>query len=162
MSTGLDRKDLERVFMETATDLVRSKFYQGARGGSGQATIAILPMKNDSSEHIEGQLETLLARFEDQLVHDGVFAVVSNERRAEILADLQNQQTDAFDPRFAARWGHQLGAQYVVTGKVQDVAERTSNMRRVQYSLFMQVLEVETGRIAWMRSSDVTKALVAW
>ena len=162
MSTGLDRRDLDRVFLETASDLVTSRFYQGVKQGGGTPTIAILGLKNDTTEHIGPQLATLLARFEDQLVADQVFAVVSNERRAELMADAAAQQDSAFDPRFAARWGRQLGALFVVTGKVQTTTERTLEARRVQYSLFMQVLEVETGRIAWMRGSELTKALVSY
>ena len=162
MSTSLDRRDLDRVFLETASDLVVSKFYRGLKASGGAPTIAILGLLNDTTEHIEPQLTTLLARFEDQLVADQVFTVVSNERRGELMADVQNQQGRAFDPRYAARWGRQLGAQFVVTGKVQTVTERTMDARRVQYSLFMQVLEVETGRIAWMRGSELTKALVSY
>ncbi len=162
MSTGLDRRDLDRVFLETACDLVTSRFYAGVKQGGGMPTIAILGLRNDTTEHLGPQLATLLARFEDQLVADQVFAVVSTERRGELMADAADQQGSAFDPRFAARWGRQLGAQFVVTGKVQTATERTLDARRVQYSLFMQVLEVETGRIAWMRGSELTKALVSY
>ena len=50
---------------------------------------------------------------------------------------------------------------YIVTGKVQDMVERTDDMRRQQYFVHMQVIAVESGQVVWQESSGVTKALVA-
>ena len=46
---------------------------------------------------------------------------------------------------------------YVITGKVAASDERTKDERRVQYFFFMQVLEVETGRIVWQKKAYATK-----
>ena len=51
----------------------------------------------------------------------------------------------------------QMGAKYAVTGKVQASDERTDDARRVQYFLFMQVLELETGVIRFQHKSYITK-----
>ena len=53
-----------------------------------------------------------------------------------------------------------VGAQYLVTGKVFSSDERFEGERRVQYSLFLQVLDVETGDILFQNKTTVTKALV--
>ena len=45
--------------------------------------------------------------------------------------------------------------------KVFDAAERTLDMRRVQYMAFLQVIEVDTGLVKWQAETDVTKAYVA-
>jgi hypothetical protein len=42
---------------------------------------------------------------------------------------------------------------------VQAASERTDDMRRVQYFLFMQVIETATSAIAWQHKAYVTKAL---
>ena len=49
---------------------------------------------------------------------------------------------------------------YLVTGKVFTTDERFEDERRVQYSLFMQVLDVETGEVLFQNKSTVTKALI--
>jgi hypothetical protein len=50
-----------------------------------------------------------------------------------------------------------MGAKYFVTGKVQAADERTEDARRVQYFLFMQVVEVETSVVRWQHKSYITK-----
>jgi hypothetical protein len=47
-----------------------------------------------------------------------------------------------------------------VTGKVFTSDERQDGERRVQYFMFIQVLEVETGQILFQHKSAVTKAII--
>jgi len=47
-----------------------------------------------------------------------------------------------------------------VTGKVFSSDERLSGERRVQYYLFIQVLEVATSDIVFQHKSQITKALL--
>ena len=69
------------------------------------------------------------------------------------------QHGSAFDPSTARSFGKQLGAQYFFTGKVTSVDEKLSRLRRVQYSLFLQVIEVETGLIKFQNEVVRSKAL---
>ena len=47
----------------------------------------------------------------------------------------------------------------IVTGKLTAVDERLKKTRRVQYSLFLQVIEIESGRVRFQFESARTKAL---
>lgn len=161
MSTGLDRRDLDRMFAVLADDLLASPFYQRAGGVVPAPSLAIAPMLNETTEHIDAQLDALLSKLETQVVRDGAFAVVSRERQDQLADEIINQQSDLFDPAFAARYGALVGANYLLVGKVYDSAERTLDMRRVQYMAFLQLVEVETGVVRWQGESDVTKAYVA-
>ena len=60
----------------------------------------------------------------------------------------------------AAQLGKQLGVSYFITGKVYDSAEKSGSERRIQYFLFMQAIEVETGAIRWQSEANLTKGLV--
>ena len=64
------------------------------------------------------------------------------------------------DMHAAGKLGRQLGARYVVTGKVTSVDERLKKTRRVQYSLILQVIEVETGLIRFQNEATRSKALI--
>ena len=161
MSTGLDRRDLDKMFGVLADDLFNSPFYRGAGADGAAPTVAIAPLLNATTEHIDTQLDALQSKIETQLVRDGLFTVVSRERQQELVGEIRNQQLDIFAPGQAARYGALVGARYLIVGKVFDAAERTLDMRRVQYMAFLQVLEVETGIVRWQGETDVTKAYVA-
>lgn len=160
MSTGLDKRDLEDLFAENVSHMMGSRFYRDASRAQPPATVAIFPMKNETTEHIGPQLQALLSKVETQLVNDGIVDVISHENQRVLLEELRLQQTDLYDSKRAAEFGRRLGVRYFITGKVYDAAERTSDVRRVQYFLFMQAIDVETGAIKWQNEAELTKALV--
>ncbi len=163
MSTGLDKKDLERLFKENEKSLLEGAAMRRWRDLSKdgkEATVAVFPVINETSEHIDSQLDALLSKFETNLVNSGTVTVISYERQRALVDEIAKQQSAAFDPDQVARLGKQIGAQYFLTGKVHDSAERTGEERRTQYFLFMQVIDVETGAIRWQNEANLTKALI--
>lgn len=163
MSLRFDRKDLDRLYDENATVLFRSsvvKQWERQATTGTPPVVAVFPMKNETSEHIGPQLDALLSKIETDLVNQSPADVVSYDDQPDLIAELKRQQSDAYDPGRLARYGKQLGAQYFVTGKVYDSAERVGDERRVQYFMFMQVLDVETGAIKFQHESALTKGLI--
>lgn len=163
MSTGLDKRDLENLFAQNSKSLLESgamrRWREMSREGK-EPRLAIFPVKNETSEHVDSQLQALLSKFETDLVNSGYVTVVSYENQTALVEEIKKQQSAAFDPDNAAQLGRQLGVQYFVTGKIYDSAEKTGGERRVQYFLFMQAIEVETGAIRWQNEANLTKGLV--
>ncbi len=163
MSLRFDRKDLGELYRENIDKLMDSsiveQWRQEAQGGD-PPVVAIFPIRNETSEHIREPLDSLLSKFQTDLVNRTPVDVISRGRQDEMITEIKRQQAAAYDPERLAEYGRQLGAQYYVTGKVYDVAERTEGERRVQYFLFIQVLEVETGRIKFQTESGLSKGLL--
>lgn len=159
MGTGLDRKDLADLMKTNMTALMASPAWASWRNGK-PPVVAIWPIKNDTSEHLDDQMLTLLSDMETELINSGVVSVVSRERQAEMIAEANLQQTGDFNPAMAAQIGKQIGAQYFITGKLQAVDERFDKERRVQYTLFLQVLEVESSIVKFQTKSERSKAIV--
>jgi PBP1b-binding outer membrane lipoprotein LpoB len=83
------------------------------------------------------------------------------EQQPKLVEEVRRQYSSgAFDPTQIATWGKQIGVRYVVTGKVFSNDERQSGERRVQYFMFIQVLDVQTGEILFQHKTGVTKALI--
>lgn len=161
MSTGLDRVDLEYLMKQNLDKLFASRAWSKFRGAPDAPVVAIWPIRNDTTEHIENQLNTLLATVESRMVESGDVRVVSRERQREMAEEVGLQNTNAvYDPATAARLSKQVGAQYYLTGKVQAVDERADGERRVQYTLTMQLIGVETSLIEFQNTSARTKAIV--
>ena len=58
-----------------------------------------------------------------------------------------------------AKYGKQMGAKYYVTGHVSGADERSEDMRRVQYFLYLEVVNVETSEKLFLAKSEITKAI---
>lgn len=160
MSTTLDRRDLQELMRMNMDKLHGSPWWAQMTTAPG-TVIAIWPIKNETSEHIDDQLNTLLADLETEFVNSGVVRVVSRERQAEMANEVAVQQNRTiYDPAIAAQISKQAGARFYITGKVGTVDEFFNKERRVQYTLFMQVLETETGFVHFQYKSERTKAIV--
>lgn len=159
MGTGLDRRDLQLMLHENMESLQSSALVKRWEGENRPA-VAVLSMRNDTSEHIDSVLNALITEVETSLVNAGHVRVISRDSQPEMIAEVEKQQSDAFDASTVSRLGNQVGVRYFVTGRVYNADERQSGERRVQYFLFMRVLDVETGDILWQNSAEVTKAIV--
>ena len=160
MSTTLDRRDLQELMRMNMDKLMSSPWWAQMTQTPGQV-VAIWPFKNETSEHIDDQLNTLLADMETELVNGGTVAVVSRERQAEMANEVAVQQNRSiYDPNFANQISRQLGAKYYITGKVGSVDEFFNKERRVQYTLFVQVIEVETSLVRFQNKAERSKAIV--
>ena len=104
-------------------------------------------------------MTTLLSSIETTLVNSGDVRVVNRQRQAELAREIGIQHSEYYDPATAQEIGRQMGAQYFVTGKLTSVEEKIQKARRVQYMLFIQILEIETGLIKFQNESARSKAL---
>ncbi|HYD49673.1 MAG TPA: CsgG/HfaB family protein, partial [Terriglobales bacterium] len=160
MSVTLDRDDITYLVADYLERLEASPFWQlDVKSASPSPVMAIWPIQNATTQHLDDQMLTLLSSIETALVNTGEVRVVDRSSQEALMREIGYQQGMGFDPRAAQRLGKQLGAQYFFTGKITSVDERLSSMRRVQYSLFLQVLEVETGVIRFQNEVTRSKAL---
>ena len=157
--TGLDRRDLQKLLHGNMQALQASPVIKRWQQ-ENRPTVAVMPIRNETSEHVDSALQALISDIETTLVNAGHVRVVSLENQPQLLEEVRRQYQDGFDRSQVARWGRQVGARYFVTGKLFSTDERHEGERRIQYFLFMQVLDAETSDILFQYKSALTKALV--
>jgi PBP1b-binding outer membrane lipoprotein LpoB len=162
MSTGLDKDDIERTLQTLLNQLRVAPVmdqWRAAAGQNNKTTVAISPFINETSEHIDPQLDAMLSETETWLVNADIAHVISAERQNDMIRQVEGAQHPVFDPRHIPQYGKQLGVKYYITGKVGSSDERTEDARRVQYFIFMQVIDTETSEIRWQQKAYITKAV---
>lgn len=160
MSTGIDKRDIEQLLHENMKSLMASPLANGWARAGDRPTLAIFPMINETSQHIDSQLQAVLSDEETFMVNSNLVTVVSRERQDQMIAEVERQAHPAFNPDHAAQYGRQLGAKYYITGKVYTSDERAYGEHRVQYFMFMQCIETETSAVRWQNKATFTKALI--
>lgn len=160
LGVGLDREDINYLVSENIASLSESRFWnRQVEEAATPPIVAIWPIENRTTQHLEDQAETILASIETSLVQSGDVRVVARARQEELAREIRRQGGAMFDPATAQRAGRQLGAEYFLTGRITSVDEKLDKVRRLQYSLFLQVLEVETGLVTWQNEVTRSKAL---
>ena len=160
LSVTLDRDDITYLVADYLERLEPSAFWQQTvKGASEPPIVAIWPIRNATSQHLDDQMLTLLSSIETALVNTGSVIVVDRSRQESLAREIGIQQGAIYDPNSAQQLGRMLGAKYFFTGKITSVDEKLNKVRRVQYSLFLQALEVENGRIHFQNEVARTKQL---
>lgn len=160
MSTGLDKKDLEKLFDENIDSLMTSAVVAKWKESGDPPMVSIFPIANETSEHIRDSLDALLSKVETKLINSGVATMIDHSQQDAMVAEIRKQQGGEFDQSKSAEIGKQLGARFFVTGKVHSTSEKVDGEKRVQYFLFMKVVDIETGAIRWQNEANLTKGLV--
>jgi penicillin-binding protein activator len=160
MSTGLDKRDLQKLLSESLGSFNNSSVANEWRSSGKKPQVAIYPIANETSEHIDSVLDSLLSDIEGWLVEEDFTTVISLERQEQMMAEVDKQHGGGFDPKRIAEYNKQLGSEFYITGKVYSADERTDDARRVQYFMHLQVIEVATSAIRWQNKAEVTKAVL--
>ena len=157
MGTGLDKVDIQKLLKACLDDLrVHPIMAEWRAAGRKNTTVAVFPFQNDTSEHIDSALAAILAEAENWLIEGGT-TVIDRQRQNQLIAEVEGSRNPIFNPNSIPKYGKQLGVKYYLTGNVQAPSERTEDERRVQYFLFLRIVEVETGAIVWQHKAHVTK-----
>lgn len=160
MSTSLDRKDLEQA-LQISMEALRTSKLMARWASENQPTVGVLPIRNETSEHVDSALNALMTEIESQLINFAPVRVISMQTQDQLMAEIRRQyESGGFDETQTATWGKQLGVRYIVSGKVFSSDERTEKARRVQYYLFIRAVSVETGEILFQNQVPITKAII--
>ena len=162
MSTSLDKDDIERTLQTLLNQLRDAPVMTEWRvQAPGRATGRPSPSRRSSTRPPSTSIRSSTrcsARPRRWLVNSGIARVISQERQDEMIRQVEGAQHPVFDPRHIPQYGKQLGVKFFITGKVGASDERTDDARRVQYFIFMQVIDAETSEIRWQQKAYVTKA----
>jgi len=157
LSVTLDREDITYMVADYLERLEPSAFWQKTvKGASKPPIVAIWPIQNSTSQHLDEQMLTLLSSIETALINTGDVRVVDRASQESLAREIGIQQGAIYDARSAQRLGRMLGAEYFFTGKITSIDEKLKKQRRVQYSLFLQVVEIETGLLHFQ--NEVTRS----
>ncbi|MGB8224526.1 MAG: penicillin-binding protein activator LpoB [Polyangiales bacterium] len=160
MSTSLDRKDLEQA-LKISMEALRTSKLMARWAAENQPTVGVLPIQNETSEHVDSALNALMTEIESQLINFAPVRVISMQTQDQLMDEIRHQyESGGFDQTQIALWGKQLGVRYIVSGKVFSSDERTAKSRRVQYYLFIRAVSVETGEILFQNQAPITKAII--
>jgi hypothetical protein len=163
MSLGLDKDDVQRALKRVLDRLRSSALMNTWRRDRGQDTVALAYFRNDTGQDVDQQLEAMLSETETWLVQSRAVTMIARDQPFAIT----RQASDAPFFRFQARdddarlaqFGRQRGVKYYVTGKLQSSDETWQETHRIQYWVFLQILESDTGAIRFQEKAEVTKVM---
>ena len=160
ITSELTQPDLKSMFDRMSLALQESSLMQlwGAYHLQGQSIkIGVLATENLVKPSVTSSLTLLMKSLHDELRADGVVSTVDRTSQPELIQNIRDTKDPALNRQKVAQLGAQLDVQYLMIGRLYSVSDRQGEDERIQYFLFMQVIETKTGAVRWQMELETLK-----
>lgn len=166
MSERFAFTDLRSITESFASELSNSAFLLRQ---AEPPILMIAGVQNRTSEYMD--TKNLTDRLRTLLFQGGNVQFVNEARREDLMREQGYQAANA-TPETQARIGAQLGAKYMMSGSLTEMADRSPRQVRVSktvrryYKLTLEVTDLETGLLAWTAEREFAREarqpLIGW
>ena len=157
--------DLSGRWNDTDSKLVAEEMIQDVPGrpwhgefrqaNNEKPTIIVGYIQNKSSEHIEA--ETFIKDIEREFINSGFVRVVSNSEFREKLREERADQGQYSSPETQAKWGRELGADFMMFGLITAVTDSYKKEKVVNYKVNLELTSIETNEKVWLGDKEIKK-----
>jgi uncharacterized protein (TIGR02722 family) len=132
---------------------------QAIKAKRGTPIVLIGTFRNESSEHIDTSIISSI--MEQTIFNSGKLNFVAGGNTRDALrAERQDQLSNASEAS-AAALGNETGADYMLTGTVKAMVDRSGNTTIRTYFVTAEMTNIETNQRMWMgQNSDIKKVIV--
>ena len=148
--------DSKLVAEEMIKDVTGRPWHSNFRVESDRKPIIIVGyVQNKSSEHIEA--ETFIKDVEREFINSGFVKVVSNAEFREKLREERAEQGEFASPQTQAKWGKELGADFMMFGVITAVTDSYKKEKVVNYKVNLELSNIETNEKVWLGDKEIKK-----
>ncbi|MEP1032451.1 penicillin-binding protein activator LpoB [Ekhidna sp.] len=157
--------DLSGRWNDTDSKLVAEEMIQDVTGrpwhnnfkieNDRKPVVIVGYVQNKSSEHIES--ETFIKDMEREFINSGFVRVVSNSEFREKLRQERAEQGEFASPETQAKWGKELGADFMMFGVITAVTDSYKKEKVVNYKVNLELVSIETNEKVWLGDKEIKK-----
>lgn len=148
--------DSKLVAEEMIKDVLNRPWISDFRNANDDRPVVIVGnIANKSSEHIES--ETFIKDVEREFINSGLVRVVQNSVFREKLREERAQQGDFASVETQAKWGKELGADFMMFGVITSVTDSYKKEKVVNYKVNLELASIESSEKVWIGDKEIKK-----
>lgn len=148
--------DSKLVAKEMIQDVTNRPWHSDFRlSQDKKPTIIVGYVQNKSTEHIEP--ETFIKDIEKEFINSGFVRVVSNAEFREKLREERADQGEFAAPETQAKWGRELGADFMMFGLITTITDSYKKEKVVSYKVNLELTNIETNEKVWLGDKEIKK-----
>lgn len=125
------------------------------RANDEKPVVIVGSIANKSAEHIES--ETFIKDMEREFINSGTVRVVENSVFREKLREERAQQGEFASIETQAKWGKELGADFMLFGVITSVTDSYKKEKVVNYKVNLELASIETSEKVWIGDKEIKK-----
>jgi len=147
--------DSRLVAEEMIEDCLTSPWKNSWMVKQTKPTVIVGNMRNKSSEHIA--VGTFIGDIERAFVNSGEVQVVASAEEREQIRDEREDQQQFASEESAKRWGREHGADLMLTGVINTIADKEEGETVMFYQVDMTLIDLETNAKSWIGQKKIKK-----
>lgn len=145
----------ESDMQRAVQDLVASATnHYSIKSAKKPPVVVVTRLQNKTSEHIDTQNITDMIRVE--LQRSGRFQFLDKSAREDIADEIDYQQENA-GRSTRKRGGKQVGADFVMNGRLDSIVQQAGKKKTVYYKLTLNLTDLQTTIIVWSDYKQIRK-----
>jgi penicillin-binding protein activator len=128
-----------------ADDAVQQLIQNGNLEGEDRPMVFLATIQNDTSEHIDTQ--TIADVIQQKLLASKRFRFTAGGQGQQLIKEQIDWQASAVPPEKAVKAGKQLGAKYVMYGRISDDVQKNGDTISRDYAFNLRAANIETGEV---------------
>lgn len=148
--------DSKLVAEEMIKDVLNRPWREDFFRAKNKKPIVIVGLvSNKSNEHIES--ETFIKDVEREFINSGMVRVVQNSVFREKLREERASQGEFASPETQARWGRELGADFMMFGVITSIVDSYKNEKVINYKVNLELANIESNEKVWIGDKEIKK-----
>lgn len=148
--------DSKLVAEEMIRDVLNRPWKSDFQSAKNRRPVVIVGIvSNKSSEHIEA--ETFIKDVEKEFINSGMVRVVQNAEFREKLREERADQGEFASTETQARWGRELGADFMLFGVINSTTDSYKKEKVVNYKVNLELANLETNEKVWIGDKEIKK-----
>lgn len=150
--------DSKLVAQEMIRDVLNRPWKSNFQSANSRKPVVIVGIvSNKSSEHIES--ETFIKDVEREFINSGMVRVVQNAEFREKLREERADQGEFASPETQAKWGRELGADFMMFGVITSITDSYKKEKVVSYKVNLELANLETNEKVWIGDKEIKKLI---
>jgi len=148
--------DSRLVAEEMVSDMLSRPWLEEFEKGIGERPKVIVGLiRNKSHEHIA--TETYIKDIERSILNSGKVRLVQSAEAREELRKERADQNEFASAATAAKWGKELGADFILQGVVNSIVDSNNKKKVITYQTNLELTNIETNEKVWIGDKKIKK-----
>ena len=116
--------------------------------------VMVTNLQNQTSEHIN--TESIMDMVRVEITKNGQVQFVDKQARGDIKEEYEYQEGMVTEETKSKK-GSQIGADYILNGRLDSIVQEAGSKKTVYYKLTMNLTDLKSGLIAWTDQKQLRK-----
>ena len=158
LSGRWNETDSRLVAEEMVSDMLMRPWLEEFEKGNDRRPVVIVGLvKNKSHEHIA--TDTYIKDIEKSVLNSGKVRLVQAGEAREELRKERADQNEFSTAATAAKWGKELGADFMLQGLVNSIVDSNNKQKVVYYQTDLELVNLETNEKVWIGDKKIKKVV---